>query len=195
MLRELTITSSKNTLEYRRHYNGFSNYFLVVLAVAALLIATVAIYFIVYKRNINKALATNANTHNPMTLPFKVAIVLTIAVLIVGLSISCFVGYKVAYYKYEESLSQTLTFDIQTFYAEVKEVSDNTVLVEGISLNDENYQGEFKYNITEGTKLERGNTSIDITDFDEGDLVSVILVTDSSGFTDIFKIRLLDDLK
>ena len=172
---------------------GFPIFFLIVLAVAALLIATVAVYLIVYKRNINKALETNANTHNRMTPPYKVAIVLTNAVLIVGLLISYFVGYKVAYDKYEESLSQTLTFDIQTFYAEVKEVSDNTVLVEGISLNDENYQGEFKYDITEGTKLEWGNTSISLSDLDEGDLISIILLTDSSGITDIFKIQLLDN--
>lgn len=170
----------------------FPIFFLIVLAVTVLLIATSAVYLKVYKRNINKALKTNANTHNPMAPPYKVAIVLTIAVLIVGLLISYFMGYKVAYDKYEESLSR-MTFDIQTFYAEVKEVSDNTVLVEGISLNDENYQGEFKYNITEGTKLERGNTSISLSDLDEGDLVSVILITDSSGITDIFKIQLLDN--
>ncbi len=170
---------------------GFPSFFLIVLAVVALLVTTVVVYFEVYKRNINKALETNANTHGPMTPPYKVAIVLTIVVLIVGLLISYFVGYKVAYDKYEESLSHTSTFDIQTFYAEVKEVGDNTILVEGISLNDESYQGEFRYDVSEGTKLELRNTPISLSDLVEGDLVSIILVTDRGGITDIFKIQLV----
>ena len=171
----------------------FPIFFLIVLAVAALLIVTIAVYLKVYKRNINQTLEANANTHSPMTPPYQVAIVLTIAVLIVGLLISYFAGYKTAYDKCEESLSQTSTFDIQTFYAEVKAVGDHTVSVEGISLNDENDQGAFQYDITEGTKLERENSSISLSDLSEGDLVSVILLTDSSGITDLFKIQLLEN--
>lgn len=174
---------------------GFPLFLLIVLAVAALLIATVVVYFQVYKRNINKALETNASTHVPMTPPHKVAIVLTIAVLIVGILISYFAGYKAAYNNYEESLSQTSTFDIQTFYAEVKEVGDNTILVEGISLNDESYRGEFRYDVWKETKLEWRNTPISLSDLDEGDLVSITLVTDRGGITDIFKVQLLDDDK
>ena len=172
---------------------GFPIYFFIVLAVAALLIATVAVYFQVYKRSINRALEINPGTHVPMTPPYKVAILLTIAVLIVGILISYFAGYKAAYDKYEEELSQTSAFDIQTFYAEVKDVGDDTILVEGISLNDESFRGEFRYDVWEATKLEWRNTPISLSDLDNGDLVSITLITDRGGITDLFKIRLLDD--
>ncbi len=174
---------------------GFPIYFLIVLAVAALLVAAVAVYFQLYKRSINKALEKNPGTHVPMTPPHKVAMMLTIAVLIVGIFISYFAGYKTAYDKYEEDLSQTSTFDIQTYYAEVKDVGDNTILVEGISLNDESYRGEFRYDVWESTKLEWRNTSIILSDLDEGDLVSITLITDRSGITDLFKIQLLNNEK
>ena len=173
---------------------GFPIFFLIVIAVAALLIATVAVYFQVYKRNINKALEANASTHVPMSPLYKVAIVLTIVVLIVGILISYFAGYKAGYDSYEERV-KTSVFDIQTFYAEVKEVGDNTILVEGISLNDESYRGEFRYDVWEETKLERHNTPISLFDLDEGDLVSITLITGGGGITDIFKIRLLDNEK
>ncbi len=174
---------------------GFPIYFLLVLAIAALLAATVAVYFQLYKRKINKALETNTDNRDPMTPPHQVAIVLTIAVLIVGILISYLVGYKAAYDKYEEDLAQTSAFDIQAFYAEVKAVGDNTILVEGIALNDESYRGEFRYDLWETTKLEWRNTPISLSDLDEGDLVSITLITDRGGITDIFKIQLLDDEK
>lgn len=173
----------------------FPIFFLIVLAVVALLIATVAVYFQAYKRNINKALETNARTRAPMTPPYKIAIVLTIVVLIVGILTSYFVGYKVAYDNYEESSSQTSAFDVQTFYAEVKEISNNTLLVKGISLNDKNYRGEFRYNVLEGTKLEWHNTPIKLSDLVKGDLISITLVTDRGGVTNVFKIQLLNDEK
>lgn len=76
---------------------GFPTFFIIVIAVAALLIATVAVYLQVYNRNINKALEANASTHVPMSPLYKVAIVLTIAVLIVGILISYFAGYGEIY--------------------------------------------------------------------------------------------------
>lgn len=77
----------------------------------------------------------------------------------------------------------------------MKEVSGNALIVEGISLNDENYRGEFKYDVVKGTKLEWHNTPISLSDLDEGDLISITLVTDRGGVTDVFKIQLLDDEK
>jgi len=173
----------------------FPIFLFIVLAVTVLLIVTLAVYVRLYKRNMNKALDKNAGTHAPITPLNKVAIVLTIVILIVCILISYITGYKVAYDTYEENLSQTSTFDIQTYFAEVKEVGGNTLLVEGISLNDENYRGEFKYDVLEETKLEWHNTPISLSDIDEGDLVSITLVVDQTGVADIFKIQLLDDEK
>lgn len=173
----------------------FPIFFLPALAVTVLLIVTVVVYFQVYKRNKKMALETNAGTHASLTPWDKTAILLTIVVFIAGIVISYFVGYKTAYDTYEESLSQASNFDIQTYYAEIKEIDSNSLLVEGISLNDEDHRSEFRYDVPEGTKLEWHNTPIGLSDLNEGDLISITLVVDRTGVTDIFKIQLLDDGK
>ena len=173
----------------------FPIFFLPALAVTALLIVTVVVYFQVYKRNKKKALETNAGTHASPTPWDKTAILLTIVVFIVGIVISYFMGYKAAYDAYEESLSQTSNFDIHTYYAEITEIDSNSLLVKGISLNDEDYRSEFRYDVLEGTILEWHNTPISLSDLNEGDLISITLVVDLTGTTDVFKIQLLDDEK
>lgn len=172
---------------------NFPIFFLPVLAVATLLIVTVVVYFQVYKRNKRKALETNSGTHVPLTPWDKTAILLTIAVFIVGIVISYFVGYKTAYDTYEESLSQASIFDIQTYYAEIKEIDGSTLFVEGVSLNDENYRGEFQYDVQDGTKLEWHDAPISFSDLEDGDLISITIIVDRTGIADIFKIQLLDD--
>ena len=68
-------------------------------------------------------------------------------------------------------------------------------MVKGISLNDENYQGEFQYNdLWEGLSVYRKDTPIKLSDLSEGDLVSIILLTDRMGNTNIFKSQLLTDV-
>ena len=104
-------------------------------------------------------------------------------------------GYKAAYDAYEESLSQASNFDIQTYYAEITEIDSNSLLVKGISLNDEDHRSEFRYDVLEGTILEWHNTPISLSDLNEGDLISITLVVDLTGTTDVFKIQLLDDEK
>ena len=168
-------------------------FFLILIAVAALLVVTIAVYFQVYKRNINKALKADANTGTPMTPPYKFAIILTIIVMLIGIATSYFVGFKVAYDRYEEAISQTSKFDIQTYYAQVIKVSESQIEVEGIELNDQRFRGTFTYNIYTETKLEWHDSSIDLSDLNEGDLIAVTLITDIGGITDIYKIQLLDD--
>ena len=167
-------------------------FFLILIAVAALLVVTIAVYFQVYKRNINKALKTDANGYTPMTPPYKFAIILTIVVMLVGIATSYFVGFKVAYDRYEEAISQT-SFDIQTYYAQVVKVSESQIEVEGIELNDQRFRGTFTYDIYTETKLEWHDSSIDLSDLNEGDLIAVTLITDIGGITDIYKIQLLSD--
>ena len=173
----------------------FPIFIYIILGVVALMVATVAVYIQIYKRNINKALDTNANTHTSMAPPYKVALVLTIALLFVGLLISYFVGYYAAYNKLESEMGQMSASDIQNYYAEVKEVGDHAISVEGLSINDESYRGEFMYDIWGETTLTWHNAPISLSDLDAGDLVSITLVTDRFGETGIFKIQLLDDEK
>ncbi|MED3575457.1 hypothetical protein [Cytobacillus praedii] len=174
----------------------FPIYFLALFAILIILVATVIIYFQVYKRHINKALGATKGKRTSMVPPYTVAaIVMTIIVLLIGILISYFAGYVKAYKDYEEDAWVMSHSDIQTFYAEVKEVGENSILVEGISLNDENYRGEFQYDIWEEVSIYRQDAVIRLSDLSEGDLISITLLTDRTGITNIFKIQLLADKK
>jgi heme/copper-type cytochrome/quinol oxidase subunit 2 len=174
---------------------GFPIYFLALFAIIIILVATVAVYFQVYKRHINKALGSAEGKRTSMVPPYRVAIVMTIIVLLIGILISYFAGYVNAYKDYEEDAWEMSHSDIQTFYAEVKEIGEKSILVNGISLNDENYRGEFQYDIWGEVSIYRQDTVIPLSDLSEGDLISITLLTDRTGITNIFKIQLLADKK
>jgi hypothetical protein len=174
---------------------GFPIYFLALFAILIILGATVTVYFQVYKRHINKALGATEGKRTSMVPPYRVAIVMTIIVLLIGILISYFAGYVNAYKDYEEDAWVMSHSDIQTFYAEVKEVGENSILVEGISLNDENYRGEFQYDVWGEVSIYREDAVIRLSDLSEGDLISITLVTGRTGITNIFKIQLLGDKK
>lgn len=72
-----------------------------------------------------------------MTPPYIVAIVMTAIVLIIGIFVSYYVGYFNAYKNHEADLWEMSASDIQTYYANVKEVGEHYLLVEGIDINDE----------------------------------------------------------
>jgi heme/copper-type cytochrome/quinol oxidase subunit 2 len=173
----------------------FPIYLLALIAVLIILVATVIVYFQAYKRHINKALGATEGKRTPMVPPNRVAIVMTIIVLLISILISYFAGYVNAYKDYEKEAWVMSHSDIQTFYAEVKEVGDKSILVEGISLNDENYRGEFQYDVWGEVSIYRQDAVIQLSDLSEGDLISITLVTDRTGITNIFKIQLLADKK
>ncbi|WP_203246048.1 hypothetical protein [Sporosarcina beigongshangi] len=170
---------------------GFPIYFLALFAIIIIFVATI----IVYKRHINKTIGATEGKRTSMVSPYRVAIVMTIIVLLIGILISYFAGYVNAYKDYEEDAWVMSHSDIQTFYAEVKEVGENSILVEGISLNDENYRGEFQYDVWGEVSIYREDAVIGLSDLSEGDLVSITLLTDRTGITNIFKIQLLSDKK
>ncbi|TDQ36999.1 hypothetical protein [Aureibacillus halotolerans] len=172
---------------------SFPNYFLVLIAIVFIFVATIIVYFQVFKRHINKALSDTESKRTSMAPPNKVVIVMTIIVLLIGLFISYNAGYVNAYKEYDEDAWVMSASDIQTFYAEVIEVGENSLLVEGIPLNDETYQGEFQYDVWEEVRIYRQDAAIRLSDLSEGDLVSITLLTDKTGFTDIFKIEQLED--
>ena len=118
---------------------------------------------------------------------------LTVTVLIVGIVASFFLGYKIAYDRFESSAEQISPFNIQTYYAEVKEVGENTITVEGISLNEENYRGTFQYDIWGETSIIWKNESITLTDLESGDMVAVTIIMAGGDIADVFKIQLLND--
>lgn len=130
-----------------------------------------------------------------MNLKHKEKVVMTIIVLLIGILIGYFGGYVNAYKDYEEDAWVMSHSDIQTFYAEVKDVGENSLLVEGISLNDESYRDEFQYDVWGEVSIYRQDAVIQLSDLSKGDLISITLVTDRTDITTIFKIQLLDDKK
>lgn len=195
MLREVITSFLENILEYKGvYFMIIPMYIVMFILVFIVLIVTIAVYFQVYKRHINKALETSTGTHSSMAPPYKVAIVMTAISLVICILISYFMGYAKAYRDYEKEIWALSTSDIQTFYAEVKEVGEHSLLVEGISLNDTKYQGEFRYEVWGEVPIVRQDTPISLSDLVDGDLVSVTLLTDRTGITQIFKIQLLSNV-
>ena len=169
---------------------GFPVFMIIILFVIILLVATLAVYLYIYKRKINRVLVTG-ESGTKMPAPYKVAAVLTVVLLVIGIMVSYFVGYKVAYDRIEKSMGQLSPMDIQTFYAEVKEIAPNTITVEGLSLNEEQYRGIIQYDVLEETSIVRGDDVIKLSDLEQGDVVAITLVTGAGDITDIFKIQLL----
>ena len=79
----------------------------------------------------------------------------------------------------------------QTFYAEVAEVGEHTITFNGIYLNEERYQGEFRYEVWGETSIVWRDQPVTLSDLGPGDLISVILTTDKNAGTELFKIQLI----
>ncbi len=108
-----------------------------------------------------------------------------------------FIGYKVALSRMEHR--EDLVFP-QTFYATISDIRDNTFTVKGMDVNDINFRGEFRFSVTEETKITWRYTDISIGDLDIGDSVSItfsgrILETYPGQVEQVNVIQLLDDEK
>lgn len=159
----------------------FPAFFIIILCIVALLFITLAVYMHIYKKKINLALhMKEAGTKMPP--PYKVAVVLTTALLLVGVVLSYLAGYQAAYNRFENGGEQLLPSDLQTFYAEIKEIEPHSITVEGILLNEKQYRGILQYDVW--------NDEVNLADFEQGDMVSITLLT-SADTTNIFKIQLL----
>jgi len=178
---------------------GFPAFFLMALVLVIFLIVIVAVYFQIYKRNINKALVEKSASSAPLASPYKVIIVLTIIFLLVATMISYFIGYKTAYDDFEYGLEQSNLVH-ETFYAEVKSVDGSHILVQGLEINDRNYRGEYTLQIYGETEMIWHNTKISISDLEVGHVVSVeiysvdgVIDTSADVLMDIAKIKILSD--
>lgn len=168
----------------------FPAFFIILVFVVVFPAVITMVYLQVYKRYVNKVFNTN-KAHSTMVPPYKIVIILTIAVLFVGVLTSLFVGYKFAYDYFEEEVDEFSAFDFQTFYAEVTEVGEQTITFKGISLNEEKYRGEFQYEVWGETSIVWQDKPIALSDLEQGDLISIILTTDKDAVTELFKIQLI----
>ena len=168
---------------------GFPIYFLLLLGILCLLIVVCIAYYRIYKCKINKAL-DGTTPHKPMPSPFNVAVALIVIFLLFAILMSFVIGFGMGYRSLDNDDGE---IDVNAFYAEVQTVEADTITVKGIQLNDEKYRGEFTFQLYEGLMIEWHEQPILLSDLDEGDLISIVLVTDAGGIEDIFKIYLLDD--
>lgn len=175
----------------------FPVFLLITVFVIIIPFFIIAIYLQVYKKHVNSVL-NSSDYHGKMVSPHKVVIVSTIIVLFIGIMVSLFVGYKIAQTYYESSINQFAAPDLETYYAHIKEVDENTITVTGISVNDKAYQGEFRYEISGQVSIVKDGKIIAVSELEQGDLVSIILITGEGrveGITDIFKITVIDAAK
>lgn len=63
--------------------------------------------------------------------------------------------------------------DSATFYAVIREIDGNSMLVSGLKENDVNYRGEFQFQVTADTEIEWHHTDIALTDLMPGQNISV----------------------
>lgn len=201
MLLEVTIIFSRIVLVYRRMDMLYSRvifpfFLLITIFVVIIPFFIIVVYLQIYKRHVNNVL-NNSEYHGRMVSPHKVVIVSTVIVLFIGIIVSLFVGYKIAQNYYEGSIDQFAATDLETYYAEVKEISENTIIVEGISINEKKYQGEFRYEIGGEVSIVKDDKIISISELEQGDLISVILIAGEGhvkGITDVFKITVIEEL-
>lgn len=86
----------------------------------------------------------------------------------------------------------------QTFYAKIKEIYDNSLLVEGIDVNDINYRKKSFILEIKNTFITWRGINIDISNLDVNDNISVtfdyhIQETDPGVIPNVLRIQLLDD--
>ena len=122
-------------------------------------------------------------------------IILITFIVVIALILGYFVGYKRAYDKIENA---NQTIDQQTFYAEIKEITDNHFLVQGLTVNDINYRGEFTFSIMGETELLWRGAEIELSDLDVGDNIAITFVGEvlesyPAQITEIVRVQLLED--
>ena len=86
----------------------------------------------------------------------------------------------------------------QTFYATISEITEDTVTVTGMDVNDINFRGEFVFGIEKETEIIWRYTDIAFSDLDTGDKIAItfageIMETYPMQITQVEQIQLLDD--
>ncbi len=168
----------------------------VILALVIVLIIFCAVYYRIYKRNINRALEDTTNARKPMPAPFHVALgaVLTFLVLTIGISFTAGIG--IGYHALDKDGKGQI--DVNTVYAKITDIDGNVspaesmMTVETIERNYEPYQEKLTLRLYEDLVIERDNKTVSVSDLQAGDLVAIVFLTDLGGTEDVFKIEVLE---
>ncbi len=87
-----------------------------------------------------------------------------------------------------------------TFYAVIEQVQGQSILVQGLQVNDVNYRGRFHFTVTEKTQLSWRGTELALAELEPGDTVSITFTgavreSEPAGLERVLRIQLLDDEK
>ena len=90
------------------------------------------------------------------------------------------------------------SYETETFYEAITDISDSSITVQGMEINDINFRGRFTFPVMEETSYLWRGTRISPKDLEEGDNISITftgLVRESSpaGIQEVLKVQLLDD--
>ncbi|HIW15814.1 MAG TPA: DUF3221 domain-containing protein [Firmicutes bacterium] len=108
---------------------------------------------------------------------------------------SYFLGYKTAYDRLEAGAGEALP---QTFYATITEREGDHFAVEGLSVNDINFRGEFTFTITPDTSLIWRGETLPAEELQVGDRVAVtfdgtVQEVYPAVLTGVLQVQLLED--
>jgi hypothetical protein len=166
----------------------FPLFLILTVALSVILIAACGLYLKFYKSKINMAL--NGTPVKALPAPLHIAVIFLIVFLICMVLVSFIGGFGLAYRSFENEEGQ---IDVTAFYAEIVNIDESHITVEGIPLNEKNYLGKFTFELHESVIVEWHGQRITPAELQKGDPITVILVTDVVGVEDIFKIQLLKD--
>ena len=107
---------------------------------------------------------------------------------------SYFLGYKTAYDRLKAGEGELP----QTFYATITERDDDFFAVEGLSVNDINFRGEFTFTITPDTSLIWRGETLPAEELQVGDRVAVtfdgtVQEVYPAVLTGVLQVHLLED--
>lgn len=125
----------------------------------------------------------------------KKAVLVCVGILMVLAIVgSYFLGYKTAYDRLKAGEGELP----QTFYATITERDDDFFAVEGLSVNDINFRGEFTFTITPDTSLIWRGETLPAEELQVGDWVAVtfdgtVQEVYPAVLTGVLQVQLLED--
>lgn len=174
--------------------------FIVFLAVLLTLVLITAVYFLLYKRRINRTLLTGSTAGRAMSPPHTILVLASLALLILAVVVSYFIGYKTAYDRMESAGPSALP---ETFYAEILRITGtqeegNAMQIQGSCENDARYRGLFSLSVYGETAIEWQGAPLAMEQLEPGDRIAVTFSGEISPsapavLEHVVRIQLLDD--
>ena len=126
----------------------------------------------------------------------RIPLILALVLVVLAAAAGLFGGYRWG----ASSVDPETEEPAQTFYATIAEVRDNSLLVEGLEVNDINHRGAFTVPVDDTTRITWRYEAMDFSELKPGQTVSVtyrggVQESDPAGLTDVTWIQLLDDEK